>query len=235
MRIGVLDVKVLKKQIKHLHISVLPPEGKVRVSAPDHMSDEIIRMALVQRMAWIKRQQSQFEAQPRQTEREMVGGETHYIWGHARLLNVIEQQGKHGVVLQGLKKMHLFVTPKTSAENRIKVIHEWYREQLKSELLPLLEQWQRKIGVQAQFVGIKRMKTKWGSCSPQTARIWLNLELAKKPKVCLEYILVHELMHLKERHHNKHFLELMTKYYPQWQIAKNLLKETPIAAENWDY
>lgn len=235
LSIGSLQVLLIKKAIKNLHISVLPPEGKIRVSAPEQMSDDIIRMAIVQRMAWIKKQQRAFQAQPRQSDRQMVGGESHYLWGKRYRLDVITQQGKHQLIKQGVNKLTLMVNPNTSTENKQKVINDWYRAQLKQALLPLQDKWQQKLGVKASFIGIKRMKTKWGSCNTQSARIWLNLELVKKPKECLEYILVHELVHLLERHHNDHFLVLITKHLPKWRTYKQLLTKTSIAEEKWDY
>lgn len=233
--IGKLPVAIIKKAIKNLHISVLPPDGKVRVSAPQKLNDDVIRMAVIQRLAWIKKQQAMFQQQVRQSEREMVGGESHYLWGKRYLLDVIPGHGKHQLIPYGKNKLRLYVSPKTTQENRQKVILNYYREELKQQLAPLLDKWQKKLNVKASFIGIKKMKTKWGSCNPQNKRIWINLELAKKPSECLEYIVVHELIHLLERHHNDHFIKLMDQYISNWRDIRELLKKTPIAEEQWNF
>lgn len=233
--IGKLPVAIIKKAIKNLHISVLPPDGKVRVSAPQKLNDDVIRMAVIQRLAWIKKQQAMFQQQVRQSEREMVGGESHYLWGKRYLLDVIPGHGKHQLIPYGKNKLRLYVSPKTTQENRQKVILNYYREELKQQLAPLLDKWQKKLNVKTSFIGIKKMKTKWGSCNPQNKRIWINLELAKKPSECLEYIVVHELIHLLERHHNDHFIKLMDQYISNWRDIRELLKKTPIAEEQWNF
>lgn len=235
MSIGSLELSVVRKEIKNLHISVLPPDGKVRVSAPLHLTDEVIRAAVIARMSWIRKQQRDFKAQPRQSDREMVSGESHFLWGKKYRLEAIVRTGKHEIQKQGMAKLRLYISPNTKTENKQLVINEWYRGLLKEQLNPLLKKWQAKLDVKASFVGIRRMKTKWGSCNPQTARVWLNLELAKKPIECLEYILVHELVHLLERHHNERFVQLMDKYLPKWRSCRQLLKDTSIASEKWDY
>lgn len=235
MSIGSLIITVIKKDIKNLHISVLPPDGKVRVSAPKKLNDDLIRSAIIQRLSWIRKQQRDFQAQIRQSDREMLTGESHYLWGKRYLLEIIETKGKHHITQQGINRLKLYVSPNTSLENKQLVLSDYYRVQLKEQLPPLINKWQNKLGVKASFIGVRRMKTKWGSCDPETARIWLNLELAKKPTECLEYILVHELIHLLERHHNNQFIALMDKYMPKWQTYKQLLKDTSIAEEKWDY
>lgn len=235
MSIGSLTITVIKKDIKNLHISVLPPDGKVRVSAPIKLNDDLIRSAIIQRLSWIRKQQRDFQAQIRQSDREMLTGESHYLWGKRYLLEVIEGKGRHHITQQGINKLRLYISPNTTVENKQLVLSDYYRAQLKEQLSPLINKWQNKLGVKASFIGVRRMKTKWGSCDPKTARIWLNLELAKKPTECLEYILVHELVHLLERHHNNQFIALMDKYMPKWQTYKQLLKDTSIAEEQWSY
>ncbi|WP_270806734.1 M48 family metallopeptidase [Aeromonas sp. QDB62] len=201
--IGNITLDLQRKPIKNLHISVLPPEGKVRVSAPLQLSDTAIRMAVVKRIAWIREQQADFAAQPRQSEREMCTGETHYLWGRGYRLDVA-QGAEPGVKLKG-GKIVLTSRNQITPEKRQFVLQDWYRTILRKRVEPLMKQWQEQIGVTPSFVGIKRMKTKWGSCNPSTGRIWLNLELVKKPPECLEFIIVHELIHLLERHHNERF------------------------------
>lgn len=175
--IGNLALDLQRKPIKNLHISVLPPDGKVRVSAPLQLSDTAIRMAVVKRLAWIRQQQADFAAQPRQSEREMCSGETHYLWGRGYRLDVVIGM-ESSVKLKG-GKIVLAARQDITPEKRQAILQDWYRTILKKRIEPLMQQWQQRIGVEPTFVGIKRMKTKWGSCNPSTGRIWLNLELVK--------------------------------------------------------
>ena len=234
VQIGSLSLQLNRKAIKNLHISVLPPDGRIRVSAPEHMTDTAIRMAVVSRIPWIKQQQRDFAAQPRQSDRALVSGECHYLWGKRYRLNVMEQHGRHEVKVSG-GKIHLFVNPGTSLENRALVLNEFYRTQLKTHIEKLINQWQKHIDVEIVDWNVKKMKTKWGSCNIAAKRIWLNLELAKKPPECLEYILVHELVHLLERHHNEQFRAYMDKFIPNWRERRDLLKSMPLAFETWSY
>lgn len=231
---GIL-VQIVRKDIQNLHLSVCPPDGYVRVAVPLHMTDDNVRLAVISRLGWIRKQQASFEAQPRQSEREMVTGESHYLFGKRYRLEVIERRGRHEVVVKNNSTLQLFVKPGTSTENRALVLNEWYRDQLKERISDLLAHWQTVIGKQVSDWGIKRMKTKWGSCNISQQRIWLNLELAKKPLECLEYVLVHELVHLLERHHNARFKTYMDKYLPQWQRCRDILKREPLGDENWVY
>ena len=234
IEIGTITMQLNRKPIKHLHISVLPPDGRVRVSAPTAMSDTSIRMAVISRIPWIKQQQRDFAKQPRQSEREMVSGECHYLWGKPHRLNIIEQSGKHAIAASR-RKLHLYVNPNTSLDNKHRVLIEFYRAEIKSRIPELLTYWQEQMGVEASGWGVKKMKTKWGSCNTDAKRIWLNLELAKKPPECLEYILVHELVHLLERHHNERFMAYMDKYLPDWRERRNLLNSMPLAHNHWLY
>lgn len=229
-----IAVQVVRKPIKNLHLSVYPPEGDVRIAVPLHMTDDNIRLAIVTRLNWIKKQQASFQAQPRQSEREMVTGESHYVFGKRYRLEVIERRGRHEVALK-TNTLQLFVNPGTATQNRALLLNEWYRQQLKARIPELLEHWQSVIGQPVTDWGIKRMKTKWGSCNISQRRIWLNLELAKKPIECLEYVLVHELVHLLERHHNDRFKTYMDKYLPHWQRCRDILKREPLGSENWGY
>lgn len=235
MKVSDITVDVVRKGIKNLHLSVLPPNGRVRVSVPLHLSDDRVRAAVVTRLAWIKKQQQAFAAQPRQSKREMVTGETHYFLGQRYRLEVIERQGKHEVRQKSSNKLQILVKSGTSLANRQKLLNEWYRQQLKERIPPLLTQWQKKIGVQASEWGVKKMKTKWGSCNITAHRIWLNLDLACKPPECLEYILVHELVHLLERHHNDRFRAYMDEFMPNWRLHRDTLNRSPLANEEWGY
>jgi len=231
--IGSLALTVNRKAIKNLHISVMPPEGKVRVSAPENMTETAIRMAVIKRIPWIKKQKQSFINQSRQSERQMLSGESHYLWGQRYRLEVIEQLGKHEILVKGNAKLRLNVSPNTSQENRTLVLSEFYRAQLKSRLPGLLEKWQPILGVSLKDWRIQKMKTKWGSCSIDNQRILLNLELAKKPLECLEYILVHELVHLLERKHSDRFVGHMDQHLPKWREYRNLLNCSPLASEVW--
>lgn len=234
LRIGELTLNLQRKAIKNLHINVLPPDGTVRVSAPQQMTDTAIRMAVISRIPWIRKQQNSFASQQRQTEREMVSGESHYVWGKRLRLDVRERAGKHEVKF-AKTKITLFVQPGTSRDNRMLLLNEHYRVQMKEEIARLMEYWQPVLGVQADSWGVKRMKTKWGSCNIKAARIWLNLDLARKAPECLEFIVVHELVHLLERHHNERFMTLMDKYLPDWRERRNLLNSSPLAHDSWAY
>jgi predicted metal-dependent hydrolase len=230
-----IHVEVVRKEIKNLHLAVYPPEGHVRVAVPWHVSDERVRLAVISKLSWIKKQQADFKKQPRQSEREMVTGESHYFMGKRYLLEVSERAGKHQVELKGNRKLLLYIRPNTSLKNRQLVLNEWYREQLKKRIPDLLSKWQEKMGVTTEDWEIKKMKTKWGSCNIAAKRIWLNLELAKKPPECLEYILVHELVHLLERNHNDRFRAHMDHFMPNWRIHREMLNSSPLGHEAWRY
>jgi predicted metal-dependent hydrolase len=230
-----LKIQVVRKNIKNFHLAVLPPDGKVRVAVAHHVTDERVRLAIISKLGWIRRQQAHFEQQPRQSAREMVNGESHYLWGRAYRLEVIEQIGKHRIEPKGKSKLRLYVQPGTSVENRLAVLNNWYREQLKVRVEELVKHWSPIIKRTPNACGIKKMKTKWGSCNIEAKRVWLNLELAKKPPECLEYILVHELVHLLERHHNERFRKYMDKFLPKWRDQRALLNSLPLAYEDWQY
>lgn len=228
-----LTVEIVRKPIKNLHLGVYPPQGRVRVAAPLAVDDEAVRLAVVSKLGWIKRQRAKFQAQPRQSERRMVSGESHYFLGRRYRLRVYETTGALRIALRGNATMDLFVRPNTTVERREQVLHDFYRAELKRLVPELLEKWQPKLGVEALAWGIKRMKTKWGTCNIDARRIWLNLELAKKPVQCLEYILVHELAHLHERHHNDRFTALLDQHLSQWRLLRDQLNSSQLADERW--
>ncbi len=230
-----LSVEVVRKNIKNLHLGVYPPLGRVRVAAPLAVSDDAVRLAVVGKLGWIKRQRAKFEAQPRQSQRRMVSGESHYFMGQRYRLRVVEGSIPMRVVLRGKAALDLFVRPETNTERREELLQAFYRAELKKLIPTLLDKWQPILGVEVNAWGIKKMKTKWGTCNIAARRVWLNLELAKKPIQCLEYILVHELLHLIERHHNDRFRSLMDQYLPQWQAHRDELNRSLLAEERWDY
>jgi hypothetical protein len=230
-----LKVEVMRKDIKNLHLGVYPPHGRVRVAAPLVVSDEAVRLAVIDKLVWINRQKARFAEQPRQSEREMVNGESHYFLGRRYRLRVNEHDAPARVAVRGVGRLDLFVRPGTSAERREAVLSRWHREQLKQMIPALLEKWQILLRVRAAAWGIKRMRTKWGSCNAAARRVWFNLELAKKPEGCLEYIVVHELAHLRERHHNERFTALLDTHLPYWRRYRDLLNRLPLAHEDWVY
>lgn len=229
-----MSVEVVRKDIKNLHLGVYPPNGRVRVAIPLRVSDEAARLAVISRLGWIKRQQAKFAAQPRQSQREMVNGESHFFLGRRYRLNVVEHTGNPGVTLRG-KTMTLQVHPGATTEERAGVLYRWYRRELKKLVPSLLEQWAPVVGVEVANWGVKQMKTMWGACNSKAGRIWINLELVKKPARCLEYLIVHELVHLHERHHDARFISLMDEHLPQWRVRRKELNVAPLAHENWGY
>ena len=229
-----LTVEIVRKSIKNLHLGVYPPEGRVRVATPLAVSDDAVRRAVIGKLGWIKRQQANFRAQPRQAKREMIDGESHYFQGQRYRLRIVESIAAPKVVINK-SRLELHVLPTLTPEERERVLQRWYRARLKELIVPLLEKWQPVVGAQALHWGIRKMKTRWGSCNTDAGRIWLNLELAKKPMQCVEYVLVHELVHLHERRHDDRFCELMDQAIPQWQARREELNRAPLSCENWDY
>lgn len=235
MSVSGIAVEVVRKDIKNLHLGVYPPMGRVRVAAPLVVNDEAVRLAVIDKLGWIKRQRAQFAKQPRQSEREMVNGESHYFLGRRYRLRVHEQDAPARVTLRGVASMDLFVRPGATVDKREAVLLDWHRASLRSVIAELLAHWQPKLGVQVAGWGIKKMKTKWGSCNVRSRRIWLNLELAKKPVQCLEYIVVHELVHLLERNHTERFTLLMDRHLPDWRMRREVLNSSPLGHETWVY
>jgi len=233
LKVDGFDVDVVRKDIKNLHLGVYPPCGQVRVAAPYTVSDDAIRLAVIQRLPWIRKQLKKLEAQPRQSRREMIDGESHYVWGRRYLLRVIEDGSRTRVTFKGSTRLELHVVPGADRDARERRLVSWYREQLKAEIPGLIVKWAPLLDVAEPIWGVKRMKTRWGTCNVDKKRIWINLELAKKSPECLEFIVVHEMMHLIERYHTEHFFELMNQYLPQWRTVRDELNGTPLADENW--
>ena len=232
LTIAGLGVDVVYKDIKNLHISVYPPVGRVRVAAPERMEEETIRLAVVQRLPWIKRQRERLLKAERQPEREMVSGESHYVWGKRYRLDVSRTSGHHGVEING-KTLVVIAPEGADAATRFGTLDRWYRRQLRAALPGLLVKWAPIIGVNPPKVVVRRMKTKWGTCIASSGTIWLNPELAKKDPRCLEYIVVHELVHFRERSHGERFVFLMDSYLPDWRSRRDELNAAPLASEKW--
>ncbi len=235
MIINGIDVEIARKSIKNLHLGVYPPDGRVRVAAPLAVNDDSVRLAVINKLAWIKRQKTKFDAQSRQSQRSMVSGESHYFLGHRYRLRVIEHSETNKVVLHNKVNIHLYVRTNSDIDQRKRILMQWYRDQLKDIVPKLLEKWQTILDVQVTDWGVRKMKTKWGSCSIKDKRIWLNLELAKKPVQSIEYIIVHELVHLLERNHNDRFTAIMDNHMPTWRTYKDELNITPLGHETWSY
>jgi len=228
-----INVSIDRKDIKNLHLGVYPPYGRVRVAAPINIDDEAVRLAVISRLSWIKKQVRHFKEQPRQTKREMVSGESHYFLGKRYLLEVVYESAKHKVVLKH-SHIELHVKSNTTVENKEKLLNEWYREQMHSILQELIPKWEERIGIKLNSWGIKKMRTKWGSCSVDKKTILLNLTLAKTPIECIEYIVVHEMVHLLERHHNDNFKVYMDRYLSEWKQYRDMLNQSVLGFEEWE-
>jgi predicted metal-dependent hydrolase len=227
-----LDIEVVYKDIKNLHISVYPPMGRVRVAAPERTDEDMIRLAVVQRLQWIKRQREQFQKADRQTKREMESGETHYVWGQRYRLDVSRTSSHYKIQTKG-NTLWVIAPADADADARRATLDRWYRRQIKAALPAVLEKWEPIVGAEAEKVVVRRMKTKWGTCITHSRTIWINPELAKKNPRCLEYIVVHELTHLQERGHGERFVALMDKYLPDWRTRRDELNAAPLADEAW--
>ena len=226
------DIEIQFKAIKHLHLAVYPPDGRVRVAAPSNLDEEAVRLAVVKRLPWIKLQRDELLRAERLSAPEMLSGESHYHWGRRYRLCVIEAQDRPGPRVQG-DRLVLAVEPGTCAEQCVAILARWERRQLRARIPSLIDKWAPAIGAEIAGWGTRRMKTKWGSYSSLSRRIWLNTELAKKPPRCLEYIVVHELIHTIERGHGDAFVALMDKHLPDWRSRHHELNTAPLSAENW--
>ncbi|MET4083150.1 putative metal-dependent hydrolase [Pedobacter sp. UYP30] len=222
------SIDVIRKSIKNMHLSVYPPTGRVRIAAPLNVDDEAVKLFAISKLAWIKKNQRKFEMQDRQMPRIFEQRESHYFEGKRYLLRVTEQNAPPRVEIKTKTYIDLFIRSNATVEQRQNCINEWYRKRLKNQIPQLIEKWEKIIGVSVSDWGVKQMKRKWGTCNIEQKRIWVNLELAKKPTQCLEYILVHELVHLLERNHNKNFVILMNQFFPNWRVQKKILNEFPI-------
>ncbi len=220
-----IQVNVIKKDIKNIHLAVYPPTGRVRLSSPLSMKRESLRLFIIDKLGWIKKHIRNMNSQIREPEREYIQGESHWVEGQRYLLNIIERDSAPQVEIRNKKYIDLYVRPGSDKARREEVMREWYRDRLKKQIPELIPKWEKKLDVQIDDWGVKLMKTKWGSCNVDEKRIWLNLELAKKPKHCLDYVVLHEMIHLKERHHNERFKALLDQHMPGWRNVKEELNE----------
>jgi len=234
IRLGDIAVDVVLKDIKNIHLSVYPPTGKVRIAAPLRMDLDTIRVFAITKLGWIKSQQQKLREQQRETPREYLDRESHYVWGKRYLLQLVEKDAAPKVELKH-NKMRLQIRPASSDVRKQEILEAWYRERLKEAVPALIDKWEPLIGVKVERFFVQRMKTKWGSCSPGSKSIRLNTELAKKPPECLEYIVVHEMVHLLEPTHNTRFITLMDRFMPKWRFYKDELNKLPVRHESWVY
>lgn len=234
IKLGDVLVDVVRKDIKNIHLSVHPPTGRVRISAPTRMELETIRVFAVSKLDWIKKQQHKLLEQERETPREYLDRESHYVWGRRYLLKVVEIDESPLVQLKH-KWIVIQVRPGADELKKQEVLEAWYRSQLKDAVSALVAKWEALMKVEVKRFFVQRMKTKWGSCNHSAGTIRLNTELTKKPKECLEYIIVHEMAHLIEPTHNARFVGIMDLFLPQWQAYRDELNRLPVRHEEWGY
>ena len=234
LRLGDLAVDVVLKDIKNVHLSVHPPEGRVTISAPKHMNLDTIRVFAIAKLNWIRQQQRKLREQERETVREYLDRESHYVWGKRYLLSVIERDQAPTVALKH-SRMILVVRAGMDEAAKKTTVAKWYREQIKAVVPELIAKWEPIIGVSVNRVFVQQMKTKWGSCNRRAGTIRLNTELAKKPKQCLEYIVMHEMVHLLERTHNDRFRGYMDQFMPHWRLHRDELNRAPLGHVGWGY
>lgn len=227
-----IDVDIIYKDIKHVHIGVYPPLGRVRVAAPHRLDDDQVRLAVIQRLSWIQQRREEFRSAVRQSTREMVSGESHYVWGVRRRMKVVKRPGRAHFEIDG-DRLLLYVPGDTSAEERRELLDRWYREQLRHVVPGVIAKWEPILDVSVPRWSVRRMKTKWGSCNRKTGHIWFNVELAKKHPACLEYIVVHEMTHHLEDNHSARFVKLMDRHMSNWRRVRDQLNDAPLAQEQW--
>ncbi len=230
--VGEMAVLFARKSVKHVQLSVHPPDGRISMVAPHGTREDVARAFALSKLGWIRDQQDKLQHQPRETPREYIQRESHYLWGRRYLLDIVEKEEKPSISV-GHRKISLTVRPGSDSAKRSWVVHEWHKSLLHKEIPKLLEKWQRRVGVDVNGYYLRRMKTKWGSCNHHSGTIRLNTELVKKPKHLLEYVVVHELLHLLEPTHNDLFVELLSEHYPTWREAKLELNNLPLAVTKW--
>ncbi len=234
IKLGEIAIEVVRKDIKNIHLSVYPPAGRVRISAPKRMTLDNIRVFAITKLGWIKKQQQKLQEQVRETPREYLDRESHYLWGKRYLFKVEEKDSAAYVSLKH-NMMVLHIRQDTSDERKQALLAEWYREKLKEVVPALIAKWEPLMGVMVEKTFFQRMKTKWGSCNHRSGHIRLNTELAKKQPECLEYVVVHEMAHLLEPSHNSRFIALMDQFMPKWHFYRDELNRSPLGHEEWGY
>jgi predicted metal-dependent hydrolase len=230
-----ITIDVIRKDIKNIHLAVYPPTGRVRIAAPLSVNDDAIRLFAISKLGWIKRHQREFDAQERISPREYKQRESHYFQGRRYLMKIIEKDEPPKVILRARSNIELYVRPNTSFEKRQEVITEWYRVELKKLIPAIIDKWEKSLNVNIDEWQVKQMKTNWGTCNIEKKSILINLELAKKPLHCLEYVILHEMVHLLERHHNERFLYYMDTFLPNWKQIRTELNNLPVSHADWEY
>lgn len=234
IELGDICLDVIYKDIKNVHLSVHPPHGRVTISAPLQMDLETIRLFTISKLGWIKKQQAKFLNQKREAPREYIPRESHYYLGHRYLLKIVEHDAAAKVVLKH-NSIELYIRKGATDAQREDIIPGWYRQQLRELIPQYIAKLEKKMNVKVAEVRIRKMKTKWGTCNPKAKRIWLNTELAKKPIESIEYVLVHEMVHLKERNHNEKFIAYMDKFLPEWKHLREELNRSALGHVEWSY
>lgn len=230
-----ITIDVVRKDIKNIHLAVYPPTGRIRLAAPLNVSDDAIRLFAISKIAWIKRNQRKFEGQERIAVRVYKQRESHYFLGQRYLLNIIEENTTPKIVVRSKTYIDLYIRPNTPTEKREEIMREWYRNELKKLIPPIINKWEKATKIEVSDWQVKLMKTKWGSCNIENRKIWINLELIHKPIHCLEYIILHEMVHLIERHHNERFQYYMDTYLPNWKYIRSELNKLPVSHADWEY
>jgi predicted metal-dependent hydrolase len=233
IQIGEIAIAVRRKPVKHAHLSVHPPSGRVTLVAPQGTRPEVARAYAVSKLGWIRHQQAKLRGQARETPRQFVERESHYVWGRRYLLSLRQEDAKPSIRLSH-RTIMLTVRPGSSREKREVVVHEWHKSLLHDALPELIRRWEPRLGVEVAGYYLQRMKTKWGSCNHRARSIRLNTELVKKPKDLLEYVVVHEMLHLVAPTHSDQFLTLMSRHYPSWREARAELNELPLGFAAWN-
>jgi hypothetical protein len=234
LHLGDITIDVVLKDIKNVHLSVYPPNGRVRIAAPLRMNMDTIRIYAISKLSWIKKQQQKFLDQVREAPREYLNKEGHYFLGKRYLMKIVENDAPAQVTIKH-NTIVLHIRPDTDPEKRQAILDEWYRQQLKDLTPAIIAKWEKVMDVKTNEFAVRKMRTKWGTCNREAKRIWLNLELAKKPLHCIEYIIVHEMVHLLERSHNARFIALMDHYLPEWKLLKRELNKLPVSHVEWGY
>lgn len=232
LQLGDISIQLTRKAVKHVHLSVHPPEGRVSLVAPTSTRAEVARAYAISKLAWIRTQRAKFSEQARESPRRFITRETHYLWGRRHLLTVEHEDAKPRVRLDH-RRITLVVRPGSIEATRTRVMHEWHKSLLHQIVPRLIAKWESRLGLRVAGYFLQRMKTKWGGCNHRARHIRLNTELVKKPKDLLEYVIVHEMLHLIEPRHSERYFTLMTKYYPTWQEARAELNELPLSSEPW--
>lgn len=233
LSVGGLSIDLVRKSIKNLHLAVYPPDGRIRVAAPWHVSEDAIRLAVATRVAWINRQRRNFKAQDRQAERRYVSGETHYFLGRGYRLQVTSEGASYRVRLGGSNRIELLVPADADRDAREQVMLRWHRRELRKRAEAEAAKWAARLGIEPPVVGIKHMRTKWGTSNAAARRIWLNLELAQKPPRCIAYIVLHELVHFEHRKHGDEFVAKLERFMPNWRSIRDELNKLPLATQPW--